>query len=204
MGGEFLHAIVHVDRSAFSLIWQLLVRPGIVALEYVSGKRKRYFGPFGFLVVAIALTSAVIAFSGFQAVTTNNANPVADFLQHHINLVFFAEVPLLAFFSRLVGIRERYNYAEYLVLTSYTGAMHILFYAVVVVPVWYVLRSQPAILTRLYYANLPLGPLYFALGMYQFLPGRRLTSILKALLASLLSQAATFGIVSLLPFLFAQ
>jgi hypothetical protein len=197
---EFVHAMAHVDRSALSLILQLLIRPGTVALEYVSGKRKRYFGPFAFLVVAVAFTAAVIAVSGFQAVTTANPNQVADFLQRRINLLFFAQVPLLAISCRLVGIREGFNYAEYLVLAAYTAAMHILFYAVVVVPVWYVLHSHTVLMTRLFYANLPIGPLYFAYGMYQFLPGRRLSSAVKGLLASLLAQAMTFGLVTAVSF----
>jgi hypothetical protein len=160
------------------------------------GRRKRYVGPFAFLVVAVAFTSAAIAISGFQAVITDNPNEMADFLQRHINLLFFAQVPLLAISCRLVGIREGFNYAEYLVLASYTAAMHILFYAVVVVPVWYVLHSHTVLMTRLFYANVPIGPLYFAYGMYQFLPGRRLSSAVKGLLASVLAQAMTLGLIS--------
>jgi hypothetical protein len=193
---EFVHAVAHVDRSALSLILLLLVRPGTVALEYVSGKRKRYFGPFAFLVVSVAFTSAVIAISGFQVVTTDVPNTVANFLQRHVNLMFFANVPLLALSCRLIGFRERFNYAEYLVLASYTGAMHILYYSFVVVPVWYALHSHPVLMVRLFYLNLPIGPLYFAYGMYQFLPGRRLSSAAMGLLASLLAQAITFGLVT--------
>src|SRR5580700_10118686 len=132
IGAEFVHALAHVDRSALSLIWQLLIRPGDVARNYVAGRRKRYFGPFAFLVVTIAFTSAVIAISGFQAVTSEAPNGLASFLQQHINLLFFAEVPLLAAACRLMGIREPYNYAEYLVLTSYSAGLHTLFYALVV------------------------------------------------------------------------
>src|ERR1700675_651498 len=89
IGTEFVHALAHVDRSALSLIWQLLIRPGVVARDYVAGKRKRYFGPFAFLVVTVAFTSAVIAISGFQAVTTDAPNGLASFLQHSANLFFF-------------------------------------------------------------------------------------------------------------------
>jgi hypothetical protein len=195
IGAEFLHALVHVDRSALSLIWQLLVRPGVVARDYVAGKRKRYFGPFAFLVVTVAFTSAVIAISGFQAVTTDSPNGLASFLQQHINLLFFFDVPLLAAACRLVGIREPFNYAEYLVLTSYSGGLHTLFYALIVIPVWYVLRSDTVLLTRLFYASVPIGPLYLAYGMYQFLPGRRFSSAVKGLCASILTLVITEGIV---------
>jgi hypothetical protein len=100
-------------------------------------------------------------------------------------------------------LRERFNYAEYLVLSSYTAAMHILYYAVVVVPVWLLLRADTVLLTRLFYVSLPIGPLYFAYGMYQFLPGRRISSAVKGVLASLVTQAATFGLVYLLAQIYA-
>jgi hypothetical protein len=202
IGAEFVHALAHVDRSALSLIWQLLIRPGVVARDYVAGKRKRYFGPFAFLVVTVAFTSAVIAISGFQAVTTDAPNGLASFLQQHINLLFFVEVPMLAAACRLMGIREPFNYAEYLVLTSYSGGLHTLFYALVVIPVWYVLRSDTVLLTRLFYASLSIGPLYLAYGMYQFLPGHRFSSAIKGLFASLLTQAATQGLVFLIGYFY--
>ena len=64
IGHDLLHAAFHVDRSVLSLIRMLLVRPGIVALDYVQGR-------------------------------TNDPNVVAEALQTHINLVMFAQVPLL-------------------------------------------------------------------------------------------------------------
>ena len=173
-----------------------------VARDYVAGKRKRYFGPFAFLVVTVAFTSAFIAISGFQAVTSDAPNGLTFFLQQHINLLFFIDVPLLAAACRLMGIREPFNYAEYLVLASYSAGLHTLFYALVVIPVWYVLRSDTVLLNRLFYASLPIGPLYLAYGMYQFLPGRRFSSAIKGLFASLLTQAATQGLVFLIGYFY--
>jgi hypothetical protein len=46
---DLIHAFVHVDRSVLSLVRQLLLRPGAVARDFIEGRRRRYFGPFGFL-----------------------------------------------------------------------------------------------------------------------------------------------------------
>lgn len=43
IGHDLVHVFIHVDLSALSLVRMLLERPGIVALNYVQGKRKRYF-----------------------------------------------------------------------------------------------------------------------------------------------------------------
>ena len=82
---DMWQAIVSVDRSAVSLIAALLVRPGVVARDYVEGRRKRYFGPFAFLLITVGLASAIIALSGFKAFMSNNPNGVVDFLQRHVN-----------------------------------------------------------------------------------------------------------------------
>jgi hypothetical protein len=209
IGHDFMHAFMHVDRSALSLIRLLLTKPGIVAAEYIAGKRKRYFGPFGFLVITVALASAMIAISGFhvvftlmnfQTVTPSPLNQVAYFLQRHINLIFFAEVPVLAAFCRLMGLRNaaRFNYAEYLVLASYTSGLHMVFFGLVVCPVWYVLKSRPAVAADLYLAYLPIWPLYFGYAFSQFLPGPRLWSGIKGVIAVVLAITATVFLVSLL------
>jgi hypothetical protein len=80
--------------------------------------------------------------------------------------------------------------------------LHTLFYALVVIPVWYVLRGDTVLLTRLFYASLSFGPLYLAYGMYQFLPARRFSSAMKGLFASLLTQAATQVSVSIIGYFY--
>ena len=194
---ELAHALVPVDRSGFSRVRCLLLRPGFVAREYVEGKRRRYYGPFAFLVVVVALASAVITISGFQTVSSSTPNVAADFIQHHVNLLFFAQVPLLAGLCGVLGGRRgRYNYAEYLVLASYTSAMHVLFYAVIIVPAWYVFRPAADTASRLVYLYAPLWPVYFGYASSQFLPGNRFWGGIRGILAVLAAQGITIVVIS--------
>lgn len=197
IGHDLLHVFVHVDRSALSLVRLLLVRPGAVALDYVRGKRKRYFGPFAFLFAVVAAASAVIAFTGFQAISSSDPNVVGDFLQRHINLVMFGEVPLLAAFLRLFDLGGGFNFAEHLVLAAYTSGMRVLFVILVVIPVWYVFRHDAATLRSLYYAYLPIWPLYFGFATAQFLSGKRALSWGKGMLSAVLTWASINGLASL-------
>jgi Protein of unknown function (DUF3667) len=196
IGHDLLHALMHVDRSALSLVRMLLVRPGTVALDYVQGKRKRYFGPFSFLVVVVAAASAVIALTGFRAVTSDSPNVVADFLQSHINLLIFAEVPLLAVFSRLLDVRGRFNLAEHLVLAAYTSSMRVLFATLIVIPFWYVFRpSNP---TAAALASLAIWALYYGFAASQFFPGRGALSWCRGFLTAVFSFASMQGLITLL------
>jgi hypothetical protein len=190
MARDLLHALMHVDRSVLSLVWQLLVRPGAVARDFIEGRRRRYFGPFAFLVVCVAVGAAAIALSGFPVVTTDQPNQVAAFLQSHPNLVYFIHVPLLAAACRVVCVLDRLHYAEHLVLVAYTEGMHVLWNTLVLVPGWYLIAPGPGLSQRLFYAILPVWPLYFAFACSQFLPGRRWVAALKGVAAIALAYAA--------------
>jgi hypothetical protein len=195
IGHDLLHALVHVDRSAFSLIQMLLVRPGTVALDYVQGKRTRYFGPFSFLVIVVAGASAVIALTGFRAVSATQANVVADFLQNHINLLMFADFPLLAAFSRLFDVRGCFNFAEHLVLAAYTSSMRVLVATLIVIPYWYIFHPGNPLAVAL--VSLAIWAIYFGFAESQFLPGRRVLSWCRGFLIAVLASAAMQGLIML-------
>jgi hypothetical protein len=194
---ELLHVFVHVDRSALSLVGLLLTRPGYVARDYVQGKRKRYFGPFASLFVVVAGASAALAFTGLPTTLGSSPNAVTNFVQTHINLVMFAEVPLLAAFSRILATRCGFNYAEHLVLAAYTSSMRFLFSFVVYIPVWFALRNHPAVVHYLYFASLPIWPLYYGFAASQFLNEPRALSWLRGIAAAILTWVSIQGLASL-------
>jgi hypothetical protein len=195
IGHDALHALLHVDRSAWSLIRALALRPGIVARDYVAGRRKQYFGPFAFLIVAVAIASAAIALTDFPAVMSSSPNEFANFLQHHVNLLFLLQVPLVATACRLLSPRGPYNYAEFLVLAAYNAGMGTLFFTVVDVGGWYLLRPGTQLAKTLYLALAPVAPLYLGLACAQFLPGPRWLGAARGVAAWLIGYGLMQAIV---------
>lgn len=57
---ESFHALTHTDKGVLFLIKELLVRPGHAIREYNEGKRKKYFNPITFLLIAAFLQLFVI------------------------------------------------------------------------------------------------------------------------------------------------
>jgi hypothetical protein len=196
IGHDTLHALLHVDRSALSLVRALALRPGRVALDYVAGRRKRYYGPFPFLIVSVAIASAAIALTDFPVITAETPNAVASFLQHHVNLLYFASVPIIAASLRGLTPRGPFNYAEYLVLAAYDGGMRCLFFTVVMVGGWYVLRPSPTVAKELYFALMPIPPLYLGFACAQFLPGSKWLGALKGVATWVIATAAIYALVS--------
>lgn len=196
IGHDLMHAFVHVDRGVLPLLRGLVLRPGHVAREYVRGARRRYFGPFAFLVVTVALSAFLSAVSGYQVITSSAAqNPVVLFLQSHPNLLFLAQVPLLAAWSRLFFLRGGDNYAEHLVLAAYTVGMRAVVFSLVNVPVWVIFRpvAQAALLVQVYTVA---WILYFAWATMQFRQGNRFWGFTGGLAAALAMKYAGTALIN--------
>jgi hypothetical protein len=201
IGHDLAHVLFHFDNRVLSLVRSLLVRPGAVALEYVRGRRNRYFGPFAFLLLVATVNFIVVELTGFHVVMTNKPNVVADLLEKHINLLMFAGVPLLAAFSRLLDARDGFNFAEHLVLAAYTTAMGNLFLTVVVIPAWLLFRSGDSTEMRLLFAFLPIWLMYFGFAASGFYHGKRALSWCKGVAAAFLAQVSMQVITSLITYL---
>jgi hypothetical protein len=190
---DFFHAITHVDHSIFALVKALAVRPGHVARDYVEGRRKKYFGPFAFLVLAVGLASFMIVLTGVPLFAPIADSGAGGFLQRHINLVILVQMPFLAACCVLLFWTARLHYAEHLVLVAYTSGFRILFLALIGTPVLYFthLRMTDRGVIPVYFG---LWAIYFAVAAVQFYRGAKASIVFRSVIAAVLSQALTMGL----------
>lgn len=160
------HALTHTDKGFFYTIGQLLVRPGIVAREYLAGKRKKYFNPFSMLVIILGVylisNSIFKPFSQDVFTPANQQRPdwiktesqkkkyalimerrvkLNKFFNERTNLVLFVSTPFLAFIFWLF-YRRRYNYAEHLSTLAYVNSFLSLLTIFLYSPLLYFLPHQ--------------------------------------------------------------
>ncbi|RXK57502.1 DUF3667 domain-containing protein [Lacibacter luteus] len=193
---DLVHAVTHADKSIFSLVWQLLLRPGTVAREYVEGKRKKYFNPFAFLFIVVGLASVILISSGFTNFGANPRvppNPVSAFFNKHVNLIIFLNVPLLAMFSSLFFRKGGRNFAENLVLAAYTSGERSVFFSLVIAPLWMLLHTQYYLMLTLYILS---WFSYYAWASSRFHNGKKGVGFVKGFLVALCTQLVTVIIVS--------
>lgn len=124
---ELIHAFTHTDKGFFLLIKSLITKPGIVAKEYLEGKRKKYFNPLSFLVITAALHFLAVYHSGYFEGIINNGSPRMPVIWKEALAIsngnlkmldLFLLVPLIAVLSRVFFRRPRYNLSEHFVLQS--------------------------------------------------------------------------------------
>lgn len=52
---DAIHYFTHADKGIFTLLKSLVLQPGLVAKEYVEGKRKKHFPPLNFFLIVAAV-----------------------------------------------------------------------------------------------------------------------------------------------------
>lgn len=193
---DIMHAFTHADKGILFLIKQLAINPGVVAREYVDGKRNKYFNPFSFLILVVGIASVILINSGFVSFNTNSKmppNPVSVFFNKHVNLIILFNVPVLAFFSWLLFRKSKTNYAENLVLAAYTSGERSVFFSLLVAPLWMLLHNYYYLILGVY---IFCWMSYYSWACSTFFPGKKWVSFAKGFLVAVFTQMMTIILVS--------
>ena len=121
-----LDLLFNVDKGIVFTTKQLTIKPGKVISDYFAGKRIKYFSPFKFLVVFVAINtflSLKITEFGTKVriidISQTNSKTLALLLNDYWDLLSLLMVPIYAAFANILFKEYKYNYTEYLVLNSY-------------------------------------------------------------------------------------
>ena len=116
---DLLHGVWHLERGMLFTIKEAIVRPGQAALDYIRGKRIRYYNVFYLSLLLIGVNALLIYFiRPYQPIENNNPNEnsLFKFLSEHAKLLVFAIVPVLAANAILVFRKIKLNFAEHLIV----------------------------------------------------------------------------------------
>jgi hypothetical protein len=195
---EALHSITHADKGFLLLVKQLLTRPGYVAKDYITGKRKRYFNPVSLLVISSALLAYFGSVTGYMDKLTGGGSnraggrmasetwrEVFEITSHSgkwLTLLFIA--PLFAFLAWVFFIRKKYNYAEHFVLHSFIFGEAALLRLLIFVPLFLLFPEKTSMLNLFVYEAIFLT--FLTVAYKQFFEQNIFLIILKVLLIRIL------------------
>ena len=121
--------MLHADKGIFGFVPKLLTSPGLIALDYVQGRRKKYFNPFQYLILVVGFSVFLITKLKYLEQSATMMNPsklpprvaliqheILEFMNHYFNLVIFLLIPIFAIMSFLFFKKKGFNYAENVVL----------------------------------------------------------------------------------------
>jgi hypothetical protein len=164
---EGFHAATHADKGIFHLLKELAIRPGVVAREYIEGKRKKYFNPFTFFLLLMALFVSAQTLLSSRTTTVEKGVPASitqirdpqlketmiiryhrgmearAFTAKNGNILAMFAIPLFALYFWLIFYRREYNYPEHLVASLLFVTFANLAFTLVVVPLQLALKGSP-------------------------------------------------------------
>lgn len=193
---DLWHSFTHTDIGFLKLVKELSYRPGYVIKAYAAGKRRQYFNPWTFFVLATALYVFTASWSGYlntfdQAsaefeleVQKKAMEQMANIFENHLKLVNFLFIPLLGAITWFMFRKSGYNYAENLVFQAYVYGQTALAFCVLLVPV-YLLFPKTLPVLNIGYTLFSMG--YFMVAARQFFGNSWPKTIIKTLLVYLVN-----------------
>lgn len=128
---DVLHGTFHIEKGMLFTAKEALTRPGKAALDYISGKRKRYYNVFYLILIAIALMMFTRhinnLFNNKDQITEvikvkpyiNEASRKIDELLAQKNkIVIFLFVPFAALNSFILFRRKKLNVSEHSIIAG--------------------------------------------------------------------------------------
>lgn len=188
-------AFSNTDRGILLLVRQLVYRPGNVARDYVSGRRKTYFNPFSYLAIMVAI--ALYFILQFENLAINYSKIEADeieilrFAFKYFNVFILLMCPIYAFLIWLFFLGRQTNFVENLVLAAYLSGQSMLYYIIALI-IFMLLPSSMKIL-GLVFGLLISG--WYVIAVLQFYQTQSAWSILKSVLVIIITQFISQGII---------
>ncbi|WP_051197616.1 DUF3667 domain-containing protein [Flavobacterium soli] len=118
---DVLHGVWHLEKGILFTIKEVFKRPGQAALDYIKGKRIRYYNVFYLALLIIAIDVVLLHYRqkiNQDFIDPNRAEDVGDFLANFSKIALFSIVPLLSINAMLIFKRLRLNFAQHMIISG--------------------------------------------------------------------------------------
>ena len=125
---DIIHGVWHFEKGILFTLKEAILRPGKAALDYISGKRIRYYNVFYLTLLLIGLNIYLnhiqdeLSHYYFQTRLVPEADTAGQrfdsFLSAYSKLVIFSFIPLFAFNSFLLFKERKLNFSEHFIISG--------------------------------------------------------------------------------------
>jgi len=124
---DLLHGVWHVEKGILFTMKEALTRPGKAALDYISGKRIKYYNVFYLTILLVGLQLFLVNYyNKLQSVyypelhgeiEKMSQNP-DTFLSDHSKILILSLIPFFALTSFLLFRRKKLNLSEHFIISG--------------------------------------------------------------------------------------
>lgn len=126
---DLLHGTFHVEKGMLFTAKQALIRPGQAALDYISGKRKRYYNVFYLILITIGVM--LITRPGHElwvsqgeqivqhkAYLNDASKKIDEIFSQKSKMLLLLYIPCAALNSFILFRRKKLNLSEHLIISG--------------------------------------------------------------------------------------
>lgn len=127
---DFLHGLFHLEKGMLFTAKESLTRPGKAAIDYIEGKRIRYYNVFYFILILIGINlflgnyydQLAEIYLGESSEKMNNAlgQKIDDFFTNYAKILIFSFVPLFGINSFFLFRKRNFNFSEHIIIAGIT------------------------------------------------------------------------------------
>ncbi|RZK10674.1 MAG: DUF3667 domain-containing protein [Flavobacterium sp.] len=121
---DIVHGVWHMDKGILFTLKQAILRPGKAAMEYIEGKRVRYYNVFYLILLMIGLgifiesiyDSATLKFVSFATPDPVEDTRAYDVLGKYVKFFILLAIPAYALNSYILFNKKKLLYSEHLII----------------------------------------------------------------------------------------
>lgn len=124
---DILHGVWHVEKGILFTVKEAFTRPGKAALDYISGKRIKYYNVFYLTVLLVGLNIFLVNYYDqlelkyypeLHELKPNGDLKSGDFLSDYAKILILSLIPLFALTSFILFRRKKLNLSEHFILSG--------------------------------------------------------------------------------------
>lgn len=127
---DLIHGLFHFDKGMLFTAKESLIRPGKAAIDYIEGKRIRYYNVFYLILVIIGLNlflstsydhlSEIYTPEISDRVSNDLGEKIEQFFSDYAKVIIFSFVPLFAINGYVLFRKRKLNLSEHFIIAGIT------------------------------------------------------------------------------------
>ncbi len=120
---DLIHGVWHVEKGLFFTIKESLLRAGKASMEYIEGKRIKYYNVFYLSLLLLGLNIFLIHY--FQKTPEHNLEiggdmtAVTEFFKSNIKIIILLFIPVISINAYFIFRKSKLNIAEQMIIVGF-------------------------------------------------------------------------------------
>ncbi len=118
---DLMHGVWHIDKGILFTLKEVFTRPGYAALDYIKGKRVKYYNIFYLMLIVVGLILIADHYQGEKMWETGRVgkSKAANLMAQYAKLFFMVIIPIFCINAQLLFRKLKINFFEHHIIAGF-------------------------------------------------------------------------------------